>query len=111
MNTQRLAKLKEYLEQDSQDPFLKYAIAQEYDRGSLTDDALRWYQKVQNEHPDYVANYYHYGKLLEKSGDPTLALSVFATGMKKAELAGDRHALAELKEAYIQAGGEDDEDW
>lgn len=111
MNTERLSKLMQYLEQDSQDPFLKYAIAQEYDRAEDSGEAQKWYQRVIQEHPEYVATYYHYGKLLEKSGEAARALQIFSEGIKTAEKAGDRHALSELKEAYVQAGGEDDEEW
>lgn len=111
MNTERLQKLLQYLEHDSQDAFLKYAIAQEYDRGAVPEEAKTWYQRVIQEHPEYVATYYHYGKFLEKSGEPAQALQIFSEGIKRAEKAGDRHALSELKEAFVQAGGEDDEEW
>jgi tetratricopeptide (TPR) repeat protein len=99
MNTERLAKLQEYLQNDPSDPFLVYAIAQEYDRGGEEKDAENWYNRLLEEHPGYVATYYHFGKLLERTGKTAEAIQMYETGIEVAMKAGDRHAAGELREA------------
>jgi len=109
MNTERLQKLQEYWSADPQDPFLIYAIAQEYDNGGSIQEAETWYKKLLTGHPDYLATYYHYGKLLENNARISEALGIFETGIQKAAQANDKHAWSELKEAFLQAGGEEEE--
>lgn len=109
MNTERLQKLEEYLSADPSDPFLIYAIAQEYDRGDVPAEAEKWYLRLIQEHPAYVASYYQYGKLLEKMLRSEEALQIFDTGILKAMAAGDRHAAAELREARNQISGEEED--
>ena len=99
MNQERLTKLKEYLQNDPTDPFLVYAIAQEYDRGGENGLAEEWYLILIQEHPDYVATYYHYGKLLERLGKTAEAIRMYEIGIEVAVKAGDRHAAGELREA------------
>ena len=99
MNTERLAKLQEYLQNDPTDPFLVYAIAQEYDRGGEVAEAESWYNRLLQEHPGYVATFYHFGKLLERTGREDAAIQMYETGIEVAMKAGDRHAAGELREA------------
>jgi Tfp pilus assembly protein PilF len=99
MNQERLVKLQEYLQNDPTDPFLVYAIAQEYDRGEENGLAEEWYRRLIQEHPEYVATYYHFGKLLDRLGKTAEAIQMYETGIKVAMKAGDRHAAGELREA------------
>lgn len=99
MNQERLQKLQEYLQNDPSDPFLVYAIAQEYDRGGEEIEAENWYRRLLTEHPTYVATYYHFGKLLERTGKTAEAIQMYETGIEVAIKAGDRHAAGELREA------------
>lgn len=99
MNNERLAKLQEYLQNDPTDPFLVYAIAQEYDRGGEETEAENWYNRLLQEHPGYVATYYHFGKLLERTGREADAKQMYEAGIEVAIKAGDRHAAGELREA------------
>ena len=99
MNQERLAKLQEYLQNDPKDPFLVYAIAQEYDRGGEDGQADAWYRRLIQEHQDYIATYYHYGKLLERTGKTAEAIQMYEIGIEVAVKAGDRHAAGELREA------------
>ena len=99
MNQERLQKLQEYLGNDPSDPFLVYAIAQEYDRGGEETEAENWYRRLLKDHPAYVATYYHFGKLLERTGKSTEAVQMYEIGIEVAMKAGDRHAAGELREA------------
>ena len=48
---------------------------------------------------NYVATYYHLGKLLEREGLYKDALSIYEQGMEKAKLAKDMHTYNELQSA------------
>ena len=99
MQTDRIRQLKKFLEDEPQDPFLLYALATEY---SKTDkqEALRYYQKLLEEHPDYVPTYYHAAALFAELEETKKAEATYRKGLEKAQKAGDAHALRELQTAY-----------
>lgn len=99
METTRLDRLLGLLKDSPEDAFLLYAIAKEYESWDQWDDAIRYYQRLCKEHPNYVGTYYHYGKLMEKEEEFEEALVLFAKGMEVAKKAGDQHAYAELANA------------
>lgn len=98
----RISKLRSFLAENPQDDFLNYALAQEYI--GLGDDAqaeaiflnlLEW-------HPNYVATYYHLGKLLERKGNIEEAKQRYTQGIEIAKKANDRHSLSELQSAFLE---------
>ncbi|WP_448700199.1 tetratricopeptide repeat protein [Mucilaginibacter sp. AW1-3] len=110
MQNTRLEKLLEFFKNEPNDEFLKYALATEYLRLNDTDKALFYYEDLYNNHPNYVGNYYHLGKLYEalnRNGD---AISVYEKGMLVAKAARDNHALSELQAVYMELKGDDDDD-
>ena len=110
MQSTRLAKLLEFLENDPNDPFVLYALATEYNTSNDTEQALGYYLKLVSEHPDYVGTYYHLGKLQEKLGESESALATYQKGMTAARNKRDMHAFSELQGAYNSAAGLDYED-
>jgi tetratricopeptide (TPR) repeat protein len=110
MQNQRLTKLFEFLEADPTDSFILYAIATEYNTQGESDEALKYYLKLTEMHPDYVGTYYHLGKLYEKLNDKQKAISIYQTGMQAARNKRDMHAFSELQGAYNSAAGLDYED-
>jgi len=110
MQSTRLVKLMEFLENDSNDPFVLYAIATEYNSINDNEKAFQYYEKLVSVHPDYVGTYYHLGKLLEKTGQTTAALEIYQKGMNAARAKRDMHAFSELQGAYNSAAGLDYED-
>lgn len=110
MQNNRLSKLLEFLEGDSADPFILYAIATEYNAAEDKENALHFYLRLLQEHPDYVGTYYHLGKLYEKEDEKEKAIATYQQGMLKARAKRDMHALSELQGAYNQAAGLDYED-
>ncbi|RZK38318.1 MAG: tetratricopeptide repeat protein [Pedobacter sp.] len=110
MQNDRLSKLLGFLTEDSNDPFVLYAIATEYNVINDTKNAFHYYFKLIDEHPDYVGTYYHLGKLLEKENEKEKAISTYQTGMLKARAKRDMHAFSELQGAYNSAAGLDYED-
>jgi tetratricopeptide (TPR) repeat protein len=97
----RLEKLKAFLKEQPNDPFLLFAIAKEYEKGGDQEKALAQYQLLVQEHADYVGTYYHLGKLLERSGKTAEALQIYRKGMQIARAQGDQHALSELAGAAL----------
>ncbi len=108
MQTDRLAELLKFVQEDPNDPFLYYAIATEYVRRDDTEQALQYYRTVHKQFPSYLGTYYHLGKLLEKLGQREEAVDVYREGIDVASTARDRNALRELKEALVEITGEDE---
>jgi len=110
MQSTRLEKLLQFLENEPQDPFLKYAIATEYLVSNEQQKALTYFEDLVQNHAEYVGTYYHLGKLYEKLDKPADALKTYQQGMVMARAKNDRHALSELQAVYNSAAGLDYED-
>jgi tetratricopeptide (TPR) repeat protein len=110
MQISRLEKLLEFIKNEPDDPFLKYALATEYLRINETGKALEYYEDLVNMHPNYVGTYYHLGKLYEALNRKEDAIVTYETGMKITREQRDNHALSELQAVYNELKGFDDED-
>lgn len=95
----RIEKLKEFLQKDPEDAFVKHALALEYVK--LEDDAgaRRLWEEVLQRDPTYVGSYYHLGKLLERTGEKEKATRWYEQGMQAARKAGEMRAYNELQAA------------
>jgi len=109
MQNTRLEKLLEFFKNEPDDEFLKYALATEYLRLNDTEKALFYYEDLYNNHPKYVGNYYHLGKLYEALKRTDDAIAVYEKGMLIARGARDNHALNELRTVYMELKGDDDD--
>ena len=110
MQTSRLEKLLEFIKNEPDDPFLKYALATEYLRINQTDKALAYYEELISKHPNYIGTYYHLGKLYEALNRKDDAIKTYETGMKVTREQRDNHAFSELQAVYRLATGEEDDD-
>lgn len=95
----RIARLKQFLEEDPNDPFLLFALGQEYQAAGNSTEALRMYNRLLAEFPEYIGVYYHLGKLHEAEQRHTLAAEIYTRGVEMARAQGDHHALGELRSA------------
>ena len=100
MQASRLEKLLEFIKNEPNDPFLKYALATEYLRMNQTDKALDYYEDLVTNHPDYTGTYYHLGKLYEALDRRQDAINTYETGMKITKEKRDNHAFSELRAVY-----------
>lgn len=100
MSINRLERLHEFLENEPNDAFLKYALATEYLRLNNQEKALWFYLDLVNKHADYVGTYYHLGKLYELMGKQQDALNIYENGIAVAKKIKDQHALNELLGVY-----------
>ena len=99
----RLATLLEFLKDDPEDAFTRFALAQEYLKSGRTDEALDFFEGLVRDRPDYVGTYYHLGKLYEALGRD--AAPTYRAGIEVAGRSGDLHARAELQSALLEAEG------
>jgi tetratricopeptide (TPR) repeat protein len=110
MHRNRLQKLLDFIQNEPNDPFLKYALATEYLNINESDKALFYYEDLIINHPEYLGTYYHLGKLYESLNRKNDAVKTYQDGMTVARKAGDAHAFSELQVVYNSATGVDYED-
>lgn len=96
----RIGRIRTFLEQNPDDCFLNHALALEYVKAGNEQEALKLFEKNLAFDPAYVATYYHLGKLLEKLGEQERAIAVYEKGMQQARAAGDNHSYNELQAAH-----------
>ena len=95
----RIEKLLAFLMESPNDNFLHHALALEYVKEGDDGQARQRFEQNLNEQPDYVATYYHFGKLLERTGDQPGAIAIYEKGMEIARTAKDMHTYSELQNA------------
>ncbi|HTN45230.1 MAG TPA: hypothetical protein VL098_02710 [Flavipsychrobacter sp.] len=98
--SERIEKLKSFLAQSPDDCFLNHALALEYVKLQEDDAARKLFEKNRAFDVNYIATYYHLGKLLERVGRVDEAIAVYEDGMQAARAAGDQHSYNELQGAY-----------
>ena len=95
----RVEILKGFLEENPRDSFSRYALALEYVKLGQNDDAVREFETVKTNDPDYVATYFQLGQLYQKLGKSHDAEKTFRTGITVAAKIGDEHTRSELEGA------------
>ena len=91
--------LEEFVAQDPNDSFSRYALALEFEKESRVEDALPQLREVIARDPSYVAAYYQLGKLLAQVGQIEEARDVYRRGLGAAMASGDQRARSEMQEA------------
>lgn len=100
INMDRIEKLKEFLEANPADCFVRHAMALEYIKLGNDEAARGLFEEILNREPGYIGSYYHLAKLLERNDKTEEAIRVYEKGMEEAKKAGDNHAFGELRGAY-----------
>ena len=101
----RIAQLESFLEDDPDDAFTQFALAQEHLKRDDLDAAQSYFEQLVAEQPDYVGTYYHLGKLYERRGHVERAIETYEQGIEVARAQRDRKNLSELQDALMQAKG------
>jgi len=91
--------LEEFVAQDPDDSFSRYALALELEKGGNGPGAVPQLKEVIARDPSYVAAYYHLGRLLAKTGMLEEARDVYRRGLVAATAANDQRARSEIQEA------------
>jgi tetratricopeptide (TPR) repeat protein len=95
----RKAMLEEFLAADPNDSFSRYALALELEKESQGDEAIVQLQEVIVRDADYVAAYYHLGRLLTIAQKEEAALEIYQRGLAVATRLGDQKTRNEIQEA------------
>jgi tetratricopeptide (TPR) repeat protein len=93
-----IEQLEQFVKDDPDDPFSKYALALEYQKVDV-QKALTLFNLLLVEHETYVPTYYHLGKLYQQEGDPEMAVRTFDKGIEMARRSNDHKTLKELQSA------------
>lgn len=104
----RIEQLHQFLKEDSNDSFLKYALALEYVLVKENEIARDCFLKLIKEDENYVATYYQLGKLYESLNEVEKAMGIYKNGIEIAQNSKDAKTLSELQEAYNMLIGIDD---
>lgn len=100
MITERLTKLFKFTEVDPNDPFNWYAIAMEYLSIEEYNKAREYFEKVLNEHKDYLPVYYQAAQLYMDLNEDEKADEVFKKGIELAKNQKNALTERELRSAY-----------
>ena len=100
----RIEILKSFLDDNANDSFSRYALALEYVKLGQNEDAVREFETVKKNDPDYVATYFQLGQLYQKIGQTHEAEKTLRMGITAAAKAGDEHTRSELEEALEKMG-------
>ena len=96
----RIAQINQLLESSPADGFLHHALALEYLKINDLIRARREFLFNLKTDPDYLATFYHLGKLEEKEGNTDAAIRYYEQGMAVAKKQNDQHAYNELQAAH-----------
>jgi tetratricopeptide (TPR) repeat protein len=98
--TPRIKQLKEFLKEDQNDSFLKYALALEYMKIEENNTAKDCFLSLIAGDKNYLASYYQLGKLYESLSDQEPAIEIYKKGIEIAQKSENKKTLLELQEAY-----------
>ncbi len=97
---EKIEKLRSFLSNSPEDPFLNHALALEYIKLGNDSEARRLFLNILTRDPSYIGSYYHLARLLERAGETENAKTWYEKGMIAAKQSGDNHAFNELLAAY-----------
>ena len=93
----RLATLKQVLDQNPDDTFARYALAMEFSRQGEVETALAEFTTLRNQHPEYIAAYQMAAQMLASAERTQEARQWLEQGIAAAQRAGNQHAQSEME--------------
>lgn len=111
MTNERLRLIKEMLETNPNDSFLKYAAALEYEKDGNRKKAIETIKDLLSKDANYLGAYYKMGKLLEEEGKEKEAIKIYRQGLEVSKKISDMKTEGELTEALMLLGADDDISW
>ncbi len=93
----RIIRLKEFLQKEPNDSFLKHALALEYIKIENFKEARAIFEDILNANEDYIPSYYHLAKILVQQNEIEKAVEIYNKGMVECKKAGDNHSYNELQ--------------
>lgn len=102
--TDKIAGLKEILALDPKNAFARYGIAMELANRGEVDAALKEFDVLIEQNPDYTAAYFMSAQTLAKVGRNADAAEKLRAGIGCAARTGNRHALSEMQGMLDELG-------
>lgn len=99
MSQDRLQALQTMLEQDPNNAFVRYGLAQALATAGRLAESVAAYRELIARDASYVAAYYHGGQTLEKMGDTDGARKIYEEGIEACTRKGDLHTRSEIQAA------------
>ena len=96
-STDKIAGLREILALDAKNSFARYGIAMELANRGEIDEALKEFDTLLADHPDYTAGYFMSAQTLANAGRTPQAVVRLKEGISCAARTGNRHALSEMQ--------------
>lgn len=93
----KIATLREILEQDPQNALARYGLAMEFAGKGDNDTALSEFDRLLADHPDYTAGYFMSAQTLARAGRQAEAKQRLIDGTACARRTGNQHALREMQ--------------
>lgn len=93
----KIAALKQILDQDSRNTLARYAMAMELAGSGQTEAALSQFDTLLASDPDYTAAYFMAAQTLANAGRTDEAIQRLKAGVACANRTGNRHALSEMQ--------------
>ncbi|HMD76362.1 MAG TPA: tetratricopeptide repeat protein [Terracidiphilus sp.] len=93
----KIAGLKEILALDPKNSFARYGLAMELANRSETTAALKEFDTLLANDPDYTAGYFMAAQMLATAGRTAEAIERLKAGIGCAARSGNSHALSEMQ--------------
>ena len=100
----RIAMLKEVLEQSPGDAFARYGLAMEYSKAGQIEASLAEFKKLLELHPDYTAGYFMAAQTLARADRADEARQMLRDGIASAARTGNQHAKMEMEGMLAELG-------
>ncbi len=111
MANDRLKLIKEMLETNPEDSFLKYAAALEYEKEGDRKSAISIIEDLLSKDANYLGGYYKLGRLYEEEGKEKVAIKIYRLGLDVSKKNSDLKTEGELSEALLLLGADDEVSW
>jgi predicted Zn-dependent protease len=102
----RLATLQQFLAQDPNDSFTRYAIGLEYAKEKNFAEAIRTLEELRLRDANYIPTYYMLASYYRELDATEQARVIYHEGIAKARAARDLHAASELDAALDELESE-----
>lgn len=99
MSLTRLEQLQNFFDEDPTDPFNMYGLALEYVRLDPAK-AMELFDRLLQEHPEYIPTYYHAAKLYGQLNHKDRAIDIYKKGIAVSTRLKDHKTSRELQSAY-----------
>lgn len=93
----KAAMLQQVLEANPKDAFARYGLAMEYAGRNEVEAAMREFETLLHDSPDYTPGYFMAAQTLERAGRPVEAIDHLKLGIASAMRTGNSHAQNEMQ--------------